>query len=58
VVGGHHRLCHLDIDLLLSPRGGRHKAVKACQGEQETDQAHAACPDFNTAKRKGNHESV
>src|SRR5262249_58468062 len=58
VVGGHHRLFHLAIDLLLSPIGGRHKAMKSCQVEKETDQAHATCSDFHTDKMKGNHDAV
>ena len=58
VVVGHHRLFHLEIDLLLSPIGGRHKAVQACQVEKETDQANAACPDCNTDKMQGNHHAV
>ena len=58
VVGGHHRLFHLDIDLLLSPIGGRHKAVETRQIQEETHQANAACPDFDTDKMESNHESV
>ena len=58
VVGGHHRLFHVEIGLLLSPIGGRNKAVKACQSEEETDQANAACPDCNADEMEGNHDAV
>src|SRR5262245_24857193 len=58
VMVGHHRLFHLAIDLLLSPIGGHNKAVKACQIEEETDQANAACPDFNADEMAGNHDAV
>jgi hypothetical protein len=49
---------HLDIDLLLRPIGGRHKAVETRQIQEETHQANAACPDFDTDKMASNHESV
>src|SRR5499427_5352157 len=55
---GHHRVFHLDIDLLLSSIGGRHKAVETRQMQEETHQANAACPDFDTDKMASNHESV
>jgi hypothetical protein len=55
---GHHRLFNVDIDLLLSPIGSRHKAVKTCQMQEETHQAHAACPDFHTHQMEGHHEAV
>ena len=47
VVGGHHCSFHVEIDRLLRPIGGRNKAVKACQSEEETDQANAAGPNSN-----------
>jgi hypothetical protein len=55
---GHHRLFNVDIDLLLSPIGSRHKAVKTRQSQEETHQANAACPDFNTHQMEGNHDTV
>src|SRR5262249_53005082 len=55
---GHHRLFNLEIDLLLSPIGGRHKAVKSCQVEKETNQANAAGPDFDTDQMESNHDAV
>src|SRR5262249_31761389 len=55
---GHQRLCNWEIALLLSPIGGGHKAVKSCQGEQETHQAHAACPDFDTDQMESKHDAV
>ena len=58
VVVGHHRLFNVAIDLLLSPIGGRNKAVKACQIEEETGLANAACPDFNADEMEGNHDAV
>ena len=58
VVVGHHRLCTVEMDLLLSPIGGRNKAVKACQIEEETDQAQAACPDFAADEMAGHHDAV
>ena len=53
-----YRLFNVDIDLLLSAIGGRHKVVEARQVEQETHQANAAGPDFNTHQMEGNHEAV
>ena len=55
---GDHRLFNLAVDLLLSPIGGRDKAVKTCQVEEETDQANAARPDFDADQMEGNHEPV
>jgi hypothetical protein len=58
VVGGHHRVFTVALALLLSPRGGRPKAVKACQIEEETDQAHAAGPNCDADEMAGNHDAV
>ena len=44
---GHHHFFNLTVEALLSPIGGRHKAVKPAEGEEETGQAHAARPDFD-----------
>src|SRR5262252_3008893 len=55
---GHHRVFHLDIDLLLSPIGGRHKAVEPRQMQEETHQANTACPDCDTDQMASHHESV
>jgi hypothetical protein len=49
---------HWDIDLLLRPIGGRHKAVETRQIQEETHQAHTACPDCDTDEMEGNHEAV
>jgi hypothetical protein len=47
LVVSHHRLFNLNIDLLLRPIGGRHKAVETRQIQEETNQANAAGPDFD-----------
>ena len=54
---GHHRVFHFDIDLLLRPLGGRHKAVETRQLQEETHQANAACPDFDADHMESNHEA-
>lgn len=51
-------MCNLAIDLLLSPIGGRDKAVETRQVQEETDQAHAASPDFDTHQMEGKHDAV
>ena len=51
-------MCKVAMDRLLSPIGGRHTAVKAWQVEQETHQAHAACPHFDADEMAGNHEAM
>jgi hypothetical protein len=56
VAGGHHRLCNVASDRLLSARGGRHKAVAARQTAQATNQAEAARPDCDTDHREGHNE--
>jgi hypothetical protein len=43
------------MHLLLSSIGGRDKAVKARQVEQETNQANATRPDFDADEMDGNH---
>jgi len=58
VAVGDHRLFNVEIDLLMSPIGGRHKAVQPRQIQEETHQANAARPDFDTNKMESNHESV
>ena len=55
---GHHRWFHVDIDLRLSPRGGRHNAVETRQMQEETHQANAACPDFDTDQMESHHDAV
>ena len=55
---GHHRVFHLDIDLLLRPIGGCHKAVETRQMEEETHQADTARPDFDVDEMAGNHEAM
>jgi hypothetical protein len=52
---GAHRFCNPAIHPRLSALGGRDKAVKARQGEQETHQAHATRPAFDADERDGNH---
>jgi len=56
-VGDHHCF-NPAVDLLLSPIGGRDKAVKARQVEQETNQAHAAGPDFDADQMDAHHQPV
>jgi len=56
-VGDHH-FVNPAVDLLVSPIGGRDKAVKARQVEQETNQAHAACPDFAADQMEAHHQPV
>ena len=51
-------LFNLDIDLLLSPIGGRDKAVKAGLMEKETNQANATGPDFDADHMEGHHQPV
>ena len=51
-------LLNLDVDLLLSPIGGRHKAVEAGEVEEETHQANTAGAHFDADHMKSNHESV
>jgi hypothetical protein len=58
VAVGHYRLFTLEVNLLLSAIGSRHKAVKSGQVEKETDQANAARPDFDAHQMKGNHDAV
>src|SRR5205085_4084638 len=55
---GHHRVFNVDIDLLLSPIGGCDKAVETRQVQEETHQANAAGPDFDTHQMEGNHDAV
>ncbi len=55
---GDHRFFNLTVDLVLSAIGGRDKAVKTAQLEEETDQAHAARSDFDTNEVEGHHQSV
>ena len=55
---GHHRLFNVDIDLLLRPIGGGHKAVETSQLEKETHQANATGPNFGVDEVAGNHEAV
>ena len=42
----HDRLLHLTVDLLLRPIGGRDKAIKAGELQQQTHQANATGTDF------------
>jgi hypothetical protein len=49
---------NVDVDRLLSPIGGRHKAVEAGEGEEETHQAHAAGANFDADSMKSHHASV
>ncbi len=58
LVVGHHRVFNVEIDLLLSPIGGCDKAVETRQVQEETNQANAACPDFDTHQMEGNHNAV
>ena len=58
LVVSHHRLFNLNIDLLLCPIGGRHKAVETRQIQEETHQANAAGPDFDADHMESHHESV
>ena len=58
VAVGNDRLFNLEVHLLLSPIGGGHKAVKAGEVEEETHQAHAACPDFDAEQMEGKHQAV
>jgi hypothetical protein len=53
-----YRFCNPAVDLLLRPIGSRDKAVKSCQGEQKTHQAHAAGSDCDTDHMEGHHEAV
>src|SRR5262245_9484755 len=53
-----YRFLNLAVDALLSAIGGRHKAVKACQVEEETHQTNAAGPDFDANEMAGNHDTV
>src|SRR5205823_5462384 len=55
---GHHRVFNVEIDLLLSPIGGCDKAVETRQVQEETHQANAAGPDFDTHQMEGNHDAV
>lgn len=48
----------LAVHRLLSPIGGRHKAIKAGQVEEEIHQANAAGPNCDADQRAGKHESV
>jgi hypothetical protein len=54
---GHHRVFYVDVDLLLRPIGGGHKAVQTRQIQAETHQANAAGPDFDADHRESNHEA-
>lgn len=58
VAVGDQRFFNPVVDRLLSALGGRHKAVKPRQVEEETPQAHAARPDFDAAQREGQHQPV
>jgi hypothetical protein len=58
VAGGHERVCNWEVTLLLSALGSCNTAVKSGQGEQETDQAHAARPDFDAPQMEGKHDAV
>jgi len=51
-------LFNLEVHLLLSAIGSRHKAIKSGQGEKETHQANATRPDFNADHMEGNHDAV
>jgi hypothetical protein len=51
-------LFNVEIDLLLSPLGGRHKAVQPREIQEETHQAHAARPDCDADHMEGNHDAV
>ena len=53
-----YRVFPVNIDLLLSARGGGYKAVQTRQVEQKTHQAHAAGPDFDAHQLEANHEAV
>ena len=48
----------LAVDVLLSAIGGCDKAVKARQVQEQTRQANAAGPDFDTDHMKSNDEPV
>jgi hypothetical protein len=58
LAGGDHRFFNPAVDLLLSAIGGRHKAVKPRQVEEETHDANTARADFDTGKMEGNDQAV
>lgn len=55
---GDHCFFNPAVNLLLSPVGGRDKAVKPRQVEEEADQANAARPDFDANQVEGHHQPV
>ena len=54
----HDRLLHLAVDLLLGAIGGRDKAVKAGECEQQTHQANATRTDFRAHQMDPEHETM
>jgi hypothetical protein len=54
----HDRLLYLAINLLLDAIGGRHKAVKSRELEQQTDQANAAGAHFGTDQVNGDNQAM
>ena len=49
---------HRRVDVLLRPRGGGAHAVKPCQVEDETHQAHAARAAVDPGKMAGYDQAV
>jgi len=51
-VGGPHRWFHVDLALLRSPIGGRHKAVQTCQMKEETPKGMPQAPTATQTRWK------
>jgi hypothetical protein len=54
----HDGLLHVPVDLLLRPIGDRNKAIKACEFQEEANQANTTGTDFGTHQVYPEHQTM